>query len=344
MTERCIAGTLTVTQRVRLNKIALNREYDMAFASVSWEQRSTSAFAATTPLPKTATLMRFASGDAVIDRRKDATQEALSRLFTTVGILKLEPSIHFRANAALIETHFRDEFLRLGRPLKILLDITCMPKSYLLFLIGMGFTHDYVCRLDCVYAEGAYNLQASTTDPMSGEIGLISEGEWDALQIPYLGAESVIPTRRDLIVSMGGEIGLSIPFIERYEPRRLGLVLIAESLAQTPDKLPPTEAAALMHILTEGNIERLDVHLADVVGLIGDTLRFCRNTSSETVSGIVLGSKPHALALGVAALTSDNLELICRVPKRYRPLDVPPAGPLAFYEVEDRFEPSTYLS
>lgn len=344
MNSRCVAGTLTVSQKTDLLQIDLVREYDMALAAVSWEQRTTAAFSVTKALPKAATFIRFASSDPTLNQRKDAAEAALSAMFSDVELLKLDQSVRFPENAQRIEEYFRDKFECLGRPIRLLLDITCMPKSYLLFLIGMGFTRDFFCRIDCVYAEGDYNLEASTPDPVSGNVGLISEGEWGALQVPYLGADSAIPAHRDLIVAMGGEIGLSIPFVERYEPRRLGLILIGESLAQTPEKLPPTEAAALERILGEGNVDRMDLPLADAVGMINHVAAFCRTASSETVSGIALGSKPHALALGVAALNSDNLEIICRVPKRYRPLDVAPAGPISFYEIEDRFEPSAYLS
>ena len=61
------------------------------------------------------------------------------------------------------------------------------------------------------------------------------------------------------------------------------------------------------------------------------------------VTGIALGSKPHALALGLAALSEDNMEVVCRIPKAYKPLDVQPTGELAFYEIEDRFEPAAYI-
>lgn len=343
-TNRCVAGTLTVSQTIGLTKIALTREYDIAVTTVSWEHRAATAFNASSNLPSIATLLRFESGDVAMDERKDEVQAQLSALFSSAQILKLNKSTEFSENAELMEVFFRDEFKKKKRPLRILVDITCIPKSYLLFIIGMNFSCNYVSRIDCVYAEGNYNLEEAPLDSASGDIGLISEGEWDALQLPYLGADSAIPANRDLVVSMGGEIGLSLSFIERYEPRRLGLVLIKEGLAQTPERLPPTEAVALKRILDEGNVERFDIALADAVGMIERTLKYSRGASSETVSGIALGSKPHALALAVAALDRDNLEIICRVPKRYRPLDVLPAGPLALYEIEDRFEPSGYFT
>lgn len=344
MNRRCVAGILTVSQQTDLRKIGLSREYDTALAAVSWEQRATAAFSLTNKLPPNADFFRFASTDPALNKRKDEAQTALNKLFTKTHIVQLGPSTEFSENAEKIEAWVRDIYEKLGRPIRILVDITCMPKSYLLFLIGMGFSRGYFSRMDCTYAEGNYNLEKANADSASGDVGIISEGEWGALQIPYLDAESSIPAHRDLIVSMGGEIGLSLPFMERYEPHRVSLVLIKESLVQTPDRLPPTEAAALERILAEGNVSRQNISLTDAVSIVEHALAFCKESGVEAISGIVLGSKPHAIALGVAALHSDNLEIICRIPKRYRPLDVAPTGQLAFYEIEDRFEPSGYFT
>lgn len=259
--------------------------------------------------------------------------------------LNLDISTEFAKNACRIESFIQDVSVKAGRPLKVFLDITCVPKSYLLFLLGLGFSCNYFSRLDCVYSEGAYALVDLSGEPAGGEKarGLISEGEWESLQVPYLGAERAIPSARDLFVTMGGEIGLSLPFIEKYEPTKLGLVLIKESLTQTPEKLLPSERAALNELLAEPNVLRKDVGLCDVIALTREAIAFCAESQVDAVSGIALGAKPHALALGIAALSQENLEIVCRIPKRYRPLDVASTGDLAFYQIEDRFEPGAYL-
>ncbi len=142
---------------------------------------------------------------------------------------------------------------------------------------------------------------------------------------------------------MGGEIGLSLPFIEKYEPAKIGLILINESLVQTPEKLIASEEAALRELLSEPNVDRKNVGLCDVLMLVREAVRFCKDSKADAVSAIALGAKPHALALGIAALSQENLEVVCRIPRRYRPLNVAPTGELAFYEIEDRFEPVAYL-
>lgn len=344
MSDRLSAGFLSVTQHAKLKCIKLERQYDLVFAALSWERRVTTGLAAAQNLSGKLVLMKFASSNVETDNAKEDAFRRFQELYSAER-LNLDASTDFPKNAHRIEAFFKDLCVEAKRPLRVLLDITCIPKSYLLFILGLGFSRNYIARLDCVYAEGAYTLadHAEDADDTERARGLISEGDWDSLQIPYLGAERAIPNARDLFVAMGGEIGLSLPFIEKYEPAKLGLVLINESLVQTPEKLIASERIALRELLLEPNVIRKDIGLCNVVQFVREAMRFCNDSKVDAVSGIALGAKPHALALGIAALSRPNLEVICRIPKRYRPLNVAPTGELAFYEIEDRFEPVAYL-
>jgi hypothetical protein len=344
MNDPLAVGFLSVSQQVGLKSVALATTYDLVLAALSWERRATTGLTATSGLNGHLILLKFASSSAEIDAAKEAALLQFRKVYPA-ELLNLDISTEFAKNASRIESFIQDFSVKTGRPLKVLLDITCVPKSYLLLLLGLGFSRNYVSRLDCIYSEGAYALVDQAGEPSGGEKarGIISEGEWDSLQVPYLGAERAIPSARDLFVTMGGEIGLSLPFIEKYEPTKLGLVLIKESLIQTPEKLLPSERAALNELLSEPNVVRNDVGLCDVVTLTKEAIAFCVKSQVDAVSGIALGAKPHALALGIAALSQENLEIVCRIPKRYRPLDVAPTGDLAFYQIEDRFDPGAYL-
>jgi hypothetical protein len=346
MSNSAPLGRLQVTQRLKLTTLQLEREYDLILAGLSWEQRTVTAFRLTSNLGKRIHLIKFKSRTSEIEKKKNRNLGLFKELGPKCKTLKFDSSTSFDSNAEKLEQLIADLYQKIGRPLRVLLDVTCVPKSYTLLLLGHGFVRHYFSRLDCIYAEGAYSASTFQSDASAGDkptSGIISDGEWDALQIPYLEAENSIPSSRDLIVSMGGEIGLSLPFIERYEPKSLSLLLIEESLAQTPDKLAPSERAALEEILSEPNVERCNVPLCDVIALTRKAIDVTRKSRAETVSGVAIGSKTHALALGLAALSEPKLEMICRIPKSYKQLDVPPKGDIAFYEIEDRFEPSTYL-
>jgi hypothetical protein len=173
---------------------------------------------------------------------------------------------------------------------------------------------------------------------------ITSEGVWESLPVPFFESESTIPNHRDVLVALGGEVGLTLPFIEKYEPRRLGLIVISESEVQTPERLPKSEQYALNELQSEPNIERVNLSLCDVVGLARYAVEFSKRSSADAITALAIGSKTHALALGIAAFSQSRMEVICRIPKRYTMLDVESNGIVVGFEIEDRFEPNAYLT
>jgi len=172
---------------------------------------------------------------------------------------------------------------------------------------------------------------------------LISVGEWTSVQIPYLTADQFMPSSRDLIVTLGGEIGLSLPFIERTEPRNLSLIFISESAPNAGKSMHKSEAQAYAELMEEPNVARFDVGLSDMLGVARFSSSAAQGTTSGGVTGMAIGSKSHALGLGLAALIEGKLDVVCRIPTGYSPLDVHPRGDVHFYRIVDRFEPHSYF-
>jgi hypothetical protein len=215
--------------------------------------------------------------------------------------------------------------------------MTCMPKKYILFLLGMAFRNEYVRSIDFVYAEGRYK-------PLAAEIDCLAtwssgEGEWSSVQIPYLESNTFMPDARGLIVALGAEISASVPFIERYEPTRIALI----SVEDVADRIDTSAIKSERRLLSE--LESLPITTSTTVPLedllsVAETARaFCREQSGKAITGLTIGAKPHALALGLAALSVSNLEIVCRLPSKYLSVDVTPTGRVFVYSVRDRFEP-----
>jgi hypothetical protein len=187
-------------------------------AGLSWEQRSSTALGSVKNLAGRIHLLKFSSRTKEIEKKKAEALKQFRKLARGCRVIKLASSTSFQQNAEALERLVADAYVKSRRPLRVLVDITCIPKSYTLFLLGLGFSRHYFSRLDCLYAEGIYSPNDLRDDGLISDhanSGIFSDGDWEALQIPYLEAERAIPTSRDLIVSMGGEIGLSLPFIER---------------------------------------------------------------------------------------------------------------------------------
>lgn len=339
-TDALSIGRLLVRQHQLPAAAAPVPVYDLVLCAVSWEARNTAALTAFGGSSAPAVLIRFESGKPDADVAKDANQTALAALLPNSEPLPLARSTEFEANSEALQTLIRDRYLKAQRPLKVLIDITCIPKSYVGFLCGLGFSNDYFCRLDCLYAEGVYALTGARP-AIGGPLSIFSEGEWTSLQVPFLEAANIFSSERDLIVVLGGEIGFSLPFIERYEPTRLSVVFIRDGL--DPDKLTGSERAAYLDLTSDPRLDRADVPIDDAAAVLAHVHSFCAAQPSRSIVGLAIGSKAHSLALALAALDIENLEIVCRVPSSYTFKDVQATGRVYLYEIEDRFEPMAYF-
>lgn len=317
------------------------RDYDLLLFGVSWKSRAVTGIERTGLRSGRTLCLRFASTDPAVVAAKDTTQRAYESAFGAIELFSLKSSLLFSENSALIERRLTEIAQEVGRPLRVLLDISCLPRSYATFIIGLGFVREIFGRVDCLYSEGQYTWE-DTADSMGGPRSLISIGEWASLQIPYLEAQETIPAERDLLVEIGGEIGYSLPFVERYEPVRLGLIFIEGGV--DPVLVNKNEASAYNSLIAEPKVDRVDYPIGDVVSVVEHIHGFCGADRGRVVTGLAIGSKAHALAMALAAVDLDNLELVCRIPTSYARADVLPTGNVFFYRAQDRFEPTSYFS
>ena len=346
MDEAVAIGPLGVTQSLIVGAWGPRRGYDLYLTALSWESRCTYiASRYGTQLPS-ATVLRFDSSDPAVDKAKDVRLCELGILAPVCQVLRLSKSTDLQPNYKAIESLLRDRSTRAKRPLRVLVDITCLPKAYVMFLVGAGFLRDYLAVLDCLYAAGTYDHagldNAKTTAAVTNR-SLVSLGDWRPELIPYLRSTEMIPTSRDLLVTLGGELGMARTFMDRVEPDRTMLVFIAED-APGPDRsMAQSERIALKHLLEDSHTTRQNLSLGDVISVAEQAIGFVRESNCSGVTGMALGAKSHALGLAIAALSESRLEIISRVPAGYKGIDVLPSGQIYLFELSDRFEPCSYI-
>lgn len=330
-----------------LSSVELRKDYDICLTALSWEQRATFAFLNEGCLIDSAVALWFESTSDEIEIRKSGQIDSLRIKIGSVDELRLYKATELDENFGKLKDFFEEKFRDVGRPLKILMDISCVPKNYLLFLIGFGFSQDIFACFDCIYSAGRYDLM-SVGHSSSDEAGrihraLTSSGKWTSRQIPFLAAENTFPNTRDLAVVMGGEIGMALPLVSKVEPNRLSLVFINETAPGEKENALDGEMQAYRALMSEYNADEIKIDLGDVVSVAAYLERVSCESKSDSVTLLVLGSKSHALAAGVVGLSYPHVDVVCRVPTSYLALDVQATGDLFFYEIEDRFEPSNYL-
>lgn len=346
MVEELAIGDFVFRQRNLKAGETLARKYDLVIAGLSWETRGPSALARVSGLSTKLTLLKFRSRSEETETAKLAQLEQFRSMLSEVTIKDLDPSTEAEKNFAAIKAWLQDTYAASNRPLSILVDITCVPKTYVLYLIGLAFSDELVARIDCLYTPGKYDLAADAPSAplaLAGPRAILSEGEWHSRQIPYLEASEYIANDADLLVSLGGELGLSLPFIERFEPRRLGLICIEETSPSRGLPMLESEKMAFEELLREPNAMQEDIKLCDAVGVARHALDFMNTSAARGATMMAIGSKPHAIGLALAALSDPRVEVVCRTPASYRAIDVHASGDPIIYEIEDRFDPRSYL-
>jgi len=347
MIDELAIGDFVFRQRKVEQGEALPRAYDAVIAGLSWETRGPTALSRLKTVGPELTLFKFASRSQEIEDAKASQLKTFLTLQPNLTIKDLEASTEAEKNFRALKAWLQDLYAKAGRPLSILLDITCVPKTYVLYLIGLGFSDELVARLDCLYTPGRYDLVsggAATPPALTGPRSLLSEGEWHSRQIPYLEASEYIANDADLLVTLGGELGLSVPFIERFEPRRLGLICIEETSPSGNVPMLPSERMAYDELLREPNAVQEDIKLCDAVGVARHATSFIENSAARGATMMAIGSKPHAIGIALAALSDPRVEVVCRTPASYRAIDVHPSAEPMFYEIEDRFDPASYIA
>jgi len=346
MNSECF-GAVQLLQMTMPSGLEINKTYDIVLTTLSWEQRATHAFISAPRMAPAVTAVWFKSTSEEIDSRKEKQFELLQSNFDTVIALHLSKSTEIEQNFEAFRKFIEDKYAAVGRPLKVLIDISCIPKNYLLFLLGLGFVNDYFACFDCVYSAGNYDLISEPDEPVdeAGRIhrALISKGDWTSRQLPFFGGRDVFPKSRDLLVSMGGELGLAVPFLTKTEPSRLTLVYIEETAPSEERDMLESEKRAFRELMAEPLSASQNIGLNDALSVARYAQTVVNGSDSDCVSMMVLGAKSHALAFGVVALANDNVEVISRVPFGYNNLDVRPTGEIYFYGIEDRFEPLNYI-
>lgn len=330
-------GALTVHQGILAVDSHLKAEYDLIITTVSWESRGLTPFQQFVGRSNNIVLLRFASTDPGVISAKDATHDAMaSQLSSGFRIVQLESSVDWDANLPILDRMLGEEAARVGRPLRMLVDMTCLPKRYLLFMLGKAFREELASSLEFVYAEADVYKEVPGAAATSG---YVSEGEWKSVQVPYFEPSEFAPTRSDLFISLGAEITNAMPYVERFEPDELRLYTALETPVRLPMFEHGPEHPMKVHLENSPNAYKMGFPLIDAIGVAQDILR----AQKRSTTCFAIGPKTHALALGIAALANDAIQVVCRLPGRYLANDVTASGRIFHYRIEDRFDPRSYL-
>lgn len=251
MTNSSPIGFLQVQQIELAATQQLGHVYDLIFSVASWESRCTSSAEMLASAGGDIHILCFQSqSSAVMQKKSDAITHIKKTIGSRLRVVDLNSSLDFDANIREIQKLIAEAQTKKGYPLRVLIDMSCLPKRYLLFLLGLGFRGGRFSALHLIYAEGIYELSNEASFNKTTRRGLISEGDWSSVQVPYLESREYAPSKRDLCIGVGAEISVAVPLIERIDPDRMRLVRITDSQLRVPEEVlsresckPPAGAA-----------------------------------------------------------------------------------------------------
>lgn len=223
-------------------------------------------------------------------------------------------------------------------PIDVTLDISCMPKPIFLGLLSCGIRHGYLKRIGLLYHGASYKTYEGDIE-FAAEDGAFSKGAWRPALIPYLEGEINAGRQRTIIASIGFEAMKSRLFIRSYQPDHCIFI-------RTPISTGGTDSGDFARLMEDKNYQLLNdyehdsknnaiIKPTDAIEVVRHIKNMVHKYREHEIILFCLGTKPHALAMGLYSLHSGNIPVIPRVPEDFVPMRNEFNGDISFFQIDD---------
>lgn len=284
--------------------------YDIVVVGASWDVRCRTAIQFTGLSGGTAIMLSYKNKGST--GRSTESQELLSGFFAlrmSDYILLDVDSAEMVPTWASVRQAVVDVYARLGRPLRIAIDLSSVPRYVSLGLLGFCARTGCASWMTFWYtAANSYAVEHETETVI--DTAKFTIGRWLPQPIPALSRPTAGGKPMHLIVSAGAEGSLTQRMVEDLEPGRL-TVIYSNSDENDLLKWVKGENRSLEQAFVLRPEDAREWPLFDIGGLIAELLRdikvndFDDRGRKVEHSLLVCGSKPHALAFAVAACMAD---------------------------------------
>ncbi|WP_134495991.1 hypothetical protein [Microvirga pakistanensis] len=226
---------------------------------------------------------------------------------------------------------------QLGRPVRVAIDTSCLPKHYILYLIGLSFENSLVSEMQLFYAEGLYSpVHLGANGNEGSNAYRFSMGEWRPLAIPYFEGELALENKSRIVASLGFETLEARKFIRTYQADKYAVILPFPSHSPEYEEIGTRDGEMLARELDvpETEIYHCPAGSASNMARLLDTELKTPKGFSDTLMS--LGTKPHAVGMGVHALINKRATVICRVPAQYPENETAATGSSWVFRIQDR--------
>ena len=305
--------------------------FDILICASSWDSRCVAVTNETGLTADHSLLVLFASRDhsGLRDAHDPKLEEFCRKHTSTIHIVK--------GSSAIVDglwTQIHNILVsissELGRRIKILIDISTLPRFLTGALLKMGLARSLCSKIKIFYSEGVYK-------GVPGDLQGVFTGErWRFVPITGLEGHYYPDKSRFYLVSVGFEGNKTLRYVSRSEPDRVSLLF-------SDPGFEPEYAARARH----NNRELMDyyhippeqsaaAHAGDAIAAWKElTIRNFERFEQENVSYLCCGTKPHSLALILRALVLPSAEVLYNVPDIHKVIDTESTGFNWTYDLED---------
>jgi hypothetical protein len=216
------------------------------------------------------------------------------------------------------------------RTLRIFMDLSTCPRYYSLGVTAAAFVQSLAHSLTFFYAEAAY-----TEDTTKGELAFTS-GRWATVSVPFLSGLFHPNKKLFYLVSAGFEGDKTFRALSRADPDRVSLMFA------NPGFCPEYETRALK--ANASLIQEFVIPKSQIINAPGaDAIKTWQlleqsklhRIESENCCYMCCGTKPHALALALSAISSGSAAVLYNIPEEHRVHETRANGTFWTYTLKD---------
>lgn len=218
-----------------------------------------------------------------------------------------------------------------ARPLRVMFDLSTCPRylalAALQACIGTGVASEIVFT----YAEAQYPVEEKPIDRYE----MFTSGRWETLAVPGLVGRYDPALARHYVVAVGFEGSKTRRVVMRADPDKV--TALFPDPAVEPAYVKRTMANNLPMFtewgIAEGDLVRAGA--ADVIGAAQALVSSGVLVSEANLFFLCAGTKPHALAMGLLALTVGTPAVLYVKPASHKEVHITPRGTYWTYTVTD---------
>lgn len=263
-------------------------------------------------------------------RVRDFLQERCARVATIE-----QPSEALDDLWAELWTALWTAFVRLQRPVRVLLDLSTCPRYYAMALFAGGIRRGVISSITCFYAEGRY-----PPSPRINPNDEFTAGRWAVRDVPMLAGTADPGNDRLYIVSVGFEGSKTYRAVSNDDPNRVAVLFPSPGV----DSEYPARTRERNRLL----FEEYGVRAQDVVcAPAGDAVEAWRMLAnadlirkSDNPFYLCCGTKPHSLAMAAHAMLDEHITVLYAQPASHKEIQIDPSGVYWTYTFRDLTHPT----